>query len=146
MRRRVLAVFLLVVPLGLGLWVLRQNQIGGVVATYGGDVLWPVPFWCVARLLVPQAGAGRRLAAVALVTVGIEVSQLADWHWLAAARRVPALSFLLGNAFLISDLACIALGVGLCGLLEAWTRPQPAMAWSIGGTTRSAERYSRAKS
>lgn len=85
---------------------------------YAGDVLWAtMVFWWLA-LVWPRA-SGTRLAAWAFaVALAVELSQL--WHtpWLDAVRETPLGALVLGQGFLMSDIACYVAGVALAVLID----------------------------
>lgn len=94
----------------------------GVVATYGGDVLWATMVaWLVA--LVQPAVRTRTMAAVALgVSWLVEVSQLVHVPWLDAVRATRVGALVLGQGFLWSDLVCYAVGAALAAGVDVAVR------------------------
>lgn len=93
-----------------------------LIAEYGGDALY-------ATLWVQLLGAlawwrGRAPGVVAVSLAGLSVcflvegSQAVDAGWLVAARATRVGALVLGRGFLVSDLACYAVGAGLGALVE----------------------------
>lgn len=132
-RSRALYARLLLVTIALGL---GSRRFGGmlpqVIARYAGDVLWATMVYLICALISPRAPT-MRLASIALgVAFAVEVSQLYRAPWLDALRANPIGALALGQGFLLSDLACYAVGVtlglGVDRLLRGRVagRPNPA--------------------
>ena len=115
---------MLIIAVSLGL-LFRLNRAGGSLGPlgeYGGDTLWPVPFYALLAMALPRLRLAVLLGIVLLVTFGIELSQLFHPPWLESLRRLPVLGFLLGTSFVVSDLVCIGLGVSLCAAIDPLMR------------------------
>lgn len=89
----------------------------GFLATYLGDVLWPIMFFLIGRLLFPKVSTWKLLLGTLALTLSIEFAQL--WHppFLEWLRAKTITGFLLGHTFLWSDVVCLFVGSGLAG---AW--------------------------
>ena len=124
-RLRLVMLLLIVIPLGLALRAMRQAGGFGFAAEYGGDTLWPIPFYALFALIRPATRTGTLLAVVAAITLGIELLQLVQTPAFQHARQLPALGFLLGDQFLLSDLVCILVGIGLCFAIDRFMWPHP---------------------
>jgi len=115
-------VVLLVIPVGLFARAQRATAdpatLPGFLASYGGDILWPIPFFFVARLLVPRANRWIVAVSVLALTLTIEFGQLWQPPWLQSLRAQPVIGFMLGSSFLLSDVACILIGTCLCLLID----------------------------
>lgn len=85
---------------------------------YGGDTLWPLPFFLLLAFARPAAPRWILAGATWAITLAIEFSQLAHPPWLNELRRYPGLGFMLGNTFLLSDVVCISAGIILCLALD----------------------------
>ena len=118
-RTRILAalVVLLVIPVGLFARSHRaaadSGTLTGFLATYTGDVLWPVMFYFIGRFFFPSANRWKLAATVLTLTLVIEFGQLwksASLDWL---REQPVIGFLMGNSFIWSDVACLFVGIAV---------------------------------
>ncbi len=90
-----------------------STQWGRWVVTYAGDVLWATMVvmglaWLLPRLSTKQVG----ILALTLCFV-VEWGQLLQVPWLNDLRRTVVGGLILGRGFLLSDLACYTVGVGL---------------------------------
>lgn len=123
-RQRCLAMGVVLVVIPIGLFARSQrsgadpSSLTGFLACYTGDTLWAVLFYFLGRCTFPSAARGTLVAATILLTLTIEFSQ--RWQtptldWLRAQRIT---GFLLGNAFLWSDVACLLVGTGIAVLLD----------------------------
>ena len=88
------------------------------IASYAGDTLWATAVYLALGVVWPAA-PGRWLAvAAALISLAVELSQLAQPDWLQSVRQWPGAGLLLGYDFAASDLACYAIGVALGAALD----------------------------
>ena len=126
--QRAVTIACLVVVIASGLVARLQRAsadpttIGGFVATYLGDTLWPVMFFLIGRLCFPNAHRGKLLSGTLLLTLSIEFSQLWKPPTLEWLRTLPAIGFALGNSFIWSDVVCIIVGSAVALLLDVVIR------------------------
>ena len=123
-RIRLLAalVVLLVIPVGL---FARSHRAGadpatlpGFLSTYTGDALWPIMFFFIGRFVFPLANRWPLAALTLVLTLTIEFGQLwqpAPLQWL---REQPVIGFMLGNAFIWSDVVCLLVGSFISILID----------------------------
>ena len=109
-RLAAIAVVLVVIPIGLFARSQRAgadpSSLGGFLATYTGDTLWPVMFYFLGRFCSPRAKLFSIAAFTLILTLGIELLQLWKTPTLQWLRAQPITGFLLGNTFLVSDMVC----------------------------------------
>ena len=100
--------------IGLGL-ASRQyaDALPVLIARYGGDTLWATAAYLTLSVVCPGARVRSLAASAALISLTVELSQLARPAWLETIRRWPGAPLLLGYGFLASDLVCYAVGVAL---------------------------------
>lgn len=112
-----IALIVLVCALGLGS---RRfgDALPGFVAAYAGDTLWALAAFLGIGLLVPRASTGIVALAALGVSLAVELSQLYHAPWIDSIRGTTPGGLLLGFAFVWSDLACYAVGVGLGAGIE----------------------------
>jgi hypothetical protein len=83
----------------------------GFVAEYGGDTLWALLFFLLARMI----WINKPIWLIAIITysfgVLIECSQLYQGEWIVRWRQTFTGQMLLGHGFLWSDLLCYSVGV-----------------------------------
>jgi hypothetical protein len=91
-----------------------------LVARYGGDALWAVMIFWLAALFRRSDTTLRLALAALLVSLAVELSQLAHAPWIDALRATRGGALVLGQGFLWSDLACYSLGIALAALLDGW--------------------------
>lgn len=114
---------LLAVVIVLGLASRRYaDALPVVIARYAGDTLWATAAFLALSVAWPGARVGWLAASAALISLAVELSQLARPAWLVAVRRWPGAGLLLGYGFLASDLACYAVGVALGAALDQSAR------------------------
>lgn len=87
-----------------------------------GDALWAITLFCFLRALFTEWRLSR-IAATSLLTAWlVEFSQLIRWDWLVDVRSTVVGHLLLGQGFLVVDLAAYTLGIAivwyLAGRLE----------------------------
>lgn len=78
---------------------------------YAGDTLWALAVFLTLGLAFPKAQPRRLAIAAALISYGVELSQLYQAPWINAIRHTVPGALLLGFGFQWSDLACYSLGV-----------------------------------
>ena len=105
---------LLAVVIVLGLASRRYADLLPVlIARYAGDTLWATAAYVALGVVWPGARVAALAAGAAVISLAVELSQLARPPWLQAVRRWPGAALLLGQGFLASDLVCYAVGVAL---------------------------------
>lgn len=105
----------LIIVIGLGL---ASRRLGNI-PLWIGDSLWATAVYLAWRLILPTAKA-KNLLLIALATAFlIEVSQLLQWPILVSLRATSLGYLLLGQGFLVSDLAAYSLGIVLIFLLDS---------------------------
>ena len=105
-----LALLAAVVALGLASRV-YASSLPSVVAVYGGDTLWATAVFLGLGLFWPAARTSTLALAAALLSLAVELSQLAHPAWLETLRGLPGVGLLIGYDFVWTDLACYAIGV-----------------------------------
>ena len=107
----------MVIVLGLGS---RRyaDALPTLIARYAGDTLWATAAYVGLSVAWPGARARWLAAGAALISLTVELSQLARPAWLQTVRRWPGAPLLLGYGFLASDLVCYAVGVALGTALD----------------------------
>ena len=132
-RIRALAVVVAVIPIGLLARSMRSgadtSTVGGFLAAYTGDTLWPVMFYFIARFLFPAAKFGSLLAFAVSLTLGIEFLQLWQPGTLQWLRTKPVIGFILGNTFLWSDVICCLVGSMIAVLIDMTLHLHPKASW-----------------
>lgn len=100
------------------------NALPVVIARYAGDTLWATAAYLALSVVWRGARVRSLAAAAALISLAVELSQLARPPWLQRVRRWPGATLLLGYGFLASDLVCYAVGVVLGVALDliVWRR------------------------
>ena len=121
------AVVAIVIPIGLLARSHRAdadpNTIIGFLATYVGDMLWPIMFYFLGRFACPSARIDQLFAATLAITLTLEFGQLWKPVWLQWLRTQPGIGFVLGNSFIWSDVACCLIGAGIAVGLDSLRRP-----------------------
>ena len=118
-RHRGAQMALLAVIIGLGLASRRYaDALPLLITRYAGDTLWATAAYVALSVVWPNARTRSLAAGAALISVGVELSQLAHPAWLERVRRWPGAALLLGYGFLASDLVCYAVGVALGAALD----------------------------
>ncbi len=73
-------------------------------------------FWLA--LFLPRASTARLAAGALGIAVAVEFSQLWRTPWLEAVRDTRIGALVLGQGFLMSDIACCVAGVALAVLID----------------------------
>ena len=119
-----MALLALVIALGLGSRRYAE-ALPFFVARYGGDTLWATAAYLALGILWPGARVRSLAAGAALISLAVELSQLARPAWLEWVRQWRGARLLLGSGFLASDLVCYAAGIALGAAIEqALRRPR----------------------
>jgi hypothetical protein len=114
----------MVVALGLASRM-YASSLPAVLSLYAGDTLWAVALFLSLGLLWPSASTRRLGLGAAVLSLLVELSQLAHPGWLETVRRWPGVGLLIGYDFVWTDLACYAIGVVLgVGLDRSWRTRQ----------------------
>jgi hypothetical protein len=95
------------------------NRLPWLVAAFAGDTLWATVAFLGIGLVIPRVSTWRVAALALAFSIAIELSQLYHAPWIDSIRRTTVGGLILGNGFVLSDLACYAVGVGL-GILIEW--------------------------
>lgn len=123
---------LLVVTVLLGLASrLYGSVLPSLISRYAGDILWATAVFLVLALVRPAARRGTLAVVAAVISLAVELSQLAHPAWLETLRSWPGAGLLLGYTFVPSDLACYALGIVLGLVLDLCCRVRTPRA-SVG--------------
>jgi hypothetical protein len=101
---------LFVIALGL-LWRRPELGLSPFVAKYGGSALWGAMVFFVCAALVPTAARERIALAAAVISAGVEFSQLLHVGWLDDVRRTVVGQLLLGRTFAWGDIASYWIGI-----------------------------------
>src|SRR5687768_12648558 len=95
---------LLAAAIGLGLASRHYADALPVpIARYGGDTLWATAVYLTLSVVWPGARVRSLAAGAALISLAVELSQLARPAWLQTVRQWPGAPLLLGYGFLASD-------------------------------------------
>lgn len=114
---------LLAVVIVLGLASRRYaDALPLLIARYAGDTLWATAAYIALSVAWPGARVRRLAAGAALISLAVELSQLAHPAWLQRVRQWPGAALLLGYDFVASDLVCYAVGVALGAALDQGAR------------------------
>lgn len=118
-RNRLLYLLLLVLTICTGLASRHfSNTLPHWVQLYLGDVLWALMVFLLLGFFFPTKSS-RWIAFAALIfSYTIEFGQLYHAPWIDALRAHPLGGMILGFGFLVSDLVCYTLGVGMGYLME----------------------------
>jgi hypothetical protein len=107
------------------------DHLPAFVRTYAGDTLWALAAFLTLGLVFPRASTARLAVSAALVSYGVELSQLYHAPWIDAVRHTTPGALLLGFGFQWSDLACYSVGILLGAAAEYAARDRtPAGAHS----------------
>jgi Protein of unknown function (DUF2809) len=103
------------IPLGLASRV-DSFPMPDLVRRYGGDVLSAVCIFFGVRFWAHRRSVPSNAVVAYVICVLIELQQLIRWGPLRRLRDETLVGILLGHGFLLSDLACYAVGVaiGVC--------------------------------
>jgi hypothetical protein len=118
-RHRGLHIALLALVIILGLASRRYaHRLPLLIARYAGDTLWSAAVLLGLGIVWPGARLRWLAAGAALISLGVELSQLVRPAWLQAVRAWPGAGLVLGYDFVPSDLVCYAVGVALGAALD----------------------------
>lgn len=95
------------------------DHLPALVRTYAGDTLWALAVFLVLGLLLPRAATMRLAIGAALISYGVELSQLYRAPWIDALRHTIPGALLLGFGFQWSDLICYSVGILLGAAAES---------------------------
>ncbi|MGX9727129.1 MAG: ribosomal maturation YjgA family protein [Candidatus Electronema sp. VV] len=106
----------LIIALGLPARII-PNSLPSWYVAYAGDFLWAMLVYLVYALILRLST--KQTLCFALVTAYlIELSQLFHPVWLDYLRAIKLLSFILGFAFLWSDILAYTLGIALAACID----------------------------
>ena len=137
-RHRGLFALLLVLVVALGLASrVYGSSLPALVSRYAGDTLWATAVFVGLALVRPAARTTALALGAALLSLAVELSQLAHPAWLETLRSWPGVALLIGYGFVWSDLACYAAGVALGVVLDltcrgVTSRYFPALRYQVG--------------
>lgn len=86
---------------------------------YGADALWALLVFLLVRFLCPRVGVWRSAGIAALISAGVEVSQLYHAAWIDTVRATRLGTLILGSVFNWPDFVAYFLGVALGAILDA---------------------------
>ncbi len=95
------------------------DHLPALVRAYAGDTLWALAVFLVLGLLLPRATTMRLAIGAALISYGVELSQLYRAPWIDALRHTTPGALLLGFGFQWSDLICYSAGILLGAAAES---------------------------
>jgi uncharacterized membrane protein YraQ (UPF0718 family) len=98
------------------------DHLPTLVRTYAGDTLWALAVFLVLGLIFAKAATARIAICAALISYGVELSQLYQAPWINAIRHTIPGALLLGFGFRWSDLICYSLGILVGAVAEYATR------------------------
>jgi hypothetical protein len=101
------------------LWRSRLLPFPPGVAKYGGDALWALMVFFLARAVNPRPSLRANSAVALAICWLIELSQLYRAPWIESIRHTRLGHLVLGSTFNPPDLLAYAAGVGL-GALLTW--------------------------
>jgi hypothetical protein len=111
---------LCIIAAGL-LWRRPELGFAPFVAKYGGSVLWGAMMFFVIGALVPSAERKTLALVAAVISAGVEYSQLLHIGWLDDVRRTAIGQLLFGRTFTWGDIAAywtgIAVAFGIAALV-----------------------------
>lgn len=117
LRLRYIAVLLFIIAVGL-----LSRRIDAIPASTG-DLCWAMMIFCLLRMMLPQ----KRLTLISFVTIvvsfSVEFGQLIQWEWLCRFRNTFIGHMMLGQGFLVSDLAAYTIGVAVITLAATVIEP-----------------------
>lgn len=120
MQRSRLVVFVLaLLTVGLGFASRRfPGSIPDFVKLYAGDALWAMLAFWVLAFLFPRADTLALFFGALFISFAAEASQLYRTPWLDAMRSTRLGALVLGQGFLLSDLASYTVGAIVAALLD----------------------------
>lgn len=127
-RRRSRPCYVVAIVLTITAGLLSRSSIAdhlpALVRTYAGDTLWALTVFLVLGLAFRKARTTRLAIWAALISYGVELSQLYQAPWINAIRQTTPGALLLGLGFQWSDLICYSIGVllGVAGEFAAFRK------------------------
>ncbi|MCE9611282.1 MAG: DUF2809 domain-containing protein [Chthoniobacter sp.] len=112
------AAALMVVASGL---LLRSSVLHAppFLKKYGADALWALLVFLLICVLSPRWKIPRSAGLAAVISAGVEVSQLYHALWIDALRATRLGALVLGSVFNWPDFPAYATGIALGALLDA---------------------------
>lgn len=86
---------------------------------YGADALWALLVFLLIRVLCPRWKISRGAGLAAVISAGVEVSQLYHAPWIDALRAARLGALILGSVFNWPDLPAYASGIAVGVILDA---------------------------
>jgi hypothetical protein len=108
----------------IGVGLLMRAAIPGlpaVAAKYSGSVIWGGMVYAAMACLMPRASVVRTAIAAALVTTGVEFSQLWHTETLDAFRRTTIGVLLIGRFFSWWDVVSYLIGIAAVAVFDKFT-------------------------
>jgi hypothetical protein len=93
------------------------------VGDYAGDTLWALAVFSMIGMIFPSAATWFSAVGAYVISALVEFSEICNAPWIEAVRGTPLGALALGTDFLVTDLACYAVGVILGMLIEFWALP-----------------------
>ena len=114
-------IFLFIILLAGTMGVLSRmfpDHLPEFIFLYAGDTLWAFAAYFLIRFFLPVSSATGVALIAYMVSVLVEISQLARFSWLEDVRHTMAGGLMLGYGFKWSDIFCYLAGVILAALID----------------------------
>ncbi|HWB25229.1 MAG TPA: DUF2809 domain-containing protein [Chitinophagaceae bacterium] len=82
----------------------------GLIAGYGGDVLYATCWFFFMRMLLPKPALWRVVLYACVICYLIEILELYQAPWMIHLRHTPSFGLILGYGFKWSDMLCYTIG------------------------------------
>ena len=93
-----------------------------ILTLYAGDTLWAALIYWMIRFFKPSSTPWVSAIMALAFAFAIEISQLYQAPWINEIRSTTLGALVFGFGFLVSDLVCYAVGVGVGFLLDNLAR------------------------
>jgi len=100
----------------------RKDEIRKEPILYAGDTLWAALIYWMIRFFKPSSTPWVSAIMALAFAFAIEISQLYQAPWINEIRSTTLGALVFGFGFLVSDLVCYAVGVGVGFLLDNLAR------------------------
>ena len=118
-RNRLVYACMLMIVAWLGINSRRYGEdLDPFVAAYAGDTLWALAVFTAIGLVFRSLATWQAAAVAYVISALVEFSQLYHAPWIDAIRGTTPGALALGSGFLLSDLACYAVGVFIGMMIE----------------------------
>lgn len=91
----------------------RTSFLPDFVTIYAGDTLWALMVFLILGFLFPGARTAVLAGAALGLSFAVEFSQLCEADWLNRIRATRIGALALGKGWVVTDLLCYAVGVGI---------------------------------